>query len=271
MSKQDYYSVLGLAKTATEDEIKKAYRKLAMKYHPDRNPGDGAAEAESKFKEVKEAYETLSDPEKKDIYDQYGHAGPTSGFAHSSRGASQQEFDEIIRTMFGRGGFDFGDFQSRGAGRTAPPQVVYISLADAYTGKIVRIDSNTTLNIPKGVRHGAKLYVNNKFYRIDIAPHQRFKRSNDDLLVDIDISAIEAIIGVDAVLEHLDSAKLQFAIPAGIQPGQIVRLSGRGLKNPEYEKTGDLLIRINVTIPKNLTDAEKAALMSVRRRACINI
>jgi DnaJ-class molecular chaperone len=267
MSKQDYYDVLGLAKTATEDEIKKAYRKLAMKYHPDRNQ---EADAEVKFKEAKEAYETLSDPEKKASYDQYGFAGPTSPFSHSGRGGHfgvhPQDFEDILKTMFGRGGFDFNERSP-----SKPTYLINISLADAFIGKTVKVNNNTTVNIPKGVRNGTKLYVNGNIYRIDIAQHHRFKRSNDDLLVDIEISAIEAMMGVDAVLEHLDSAKLQFAIPAGIQPGQIVRLQSRGMKNPEYEKTGDLLIRISVNVPKNLTEQEKVALKSLRRRESIII
>jgi DnaJ-class molecular chaperone len=262
MSKQDYYDVLGLAKTATEDEIKKAYRKLAMKYHPDRNPGP---EAEVKFKEMKEAYEALSNPETKATYDQYGHAGPSNPFTHSAQPHSREDLEEILRTMFRGGGFDFNERP------TTPTYQINISLSDAFTGKIVKVDSTTTVNIPKGVRSGTKLYVNGKIFRVDVAPHHRFKRSNDDLLVDVEISAIEAMIGVDAVLEHLDSAKLQFAIPAGIQPGQIVRLAGRGMKNPEYERVGDLLIRITVTVPKNLTEPEKVALKSVRRRESINI
>ncbi len=264
MSKQDYYDVLGLAKTATEDEIKKAYRKLAMKYHPDRNPGP---EAEAKFKEMKEAYEALSSPETKATYDQYGHAGPSNPFTHTAHTTHRPEdFEEILRTMFRGGGFEFNE-------RPAPKPTyqINISLIDAFTGKNVKVDSTTTVNIPSGVRSGTKLYVNGKIFRVDVAPHHKFKRSNDDLLVDIEISAIEAMIGVDAVLEHLDSATLQFAIPAGIQPGQIVRLAGRGMKNPEYERTGDLLIRITVTVPKNLTDPEKVALKSVRRRESINI
>lgn len=271
MSKRDYYDILGLAKNASEDDIKKAYRKLAMKYHPDRNPGEGAKEAEEKFKEAKEAYETLSDPQKKEQYDSYGHQA--GNFAHRSHQADvdQEAFAEIFKTMFERGNFKFdeGVFGQRTAAK--PTFSINISLADAYTGKNVRVDVNTTINIPRGIRTGTKLFVNGKIYRIDVQPHAKFKRSNDDLLVDVEISAIEAILGVEAVLEHLDGVKLQFAIPAGIQPGQIIRLGSKGMRNPEIDKTGDLMVRISVKIPRGLSDTEKASIKSVTHRASINI
>lgn len=265
MNKRDYYDVLGVPKTATEDDIKKSYRKLAMKYHPDRNQGDKASE--EKFKEAKEAYEVLSDSQKRAAYD-----NPHSGF---ERNTYTQHDAEVFKSMFEQAfhnkGFNFDDIFAHSSASSKPTLSVNISLADAYTGKQIRVDSGTVLNIPKGIRSGTKLFVNNKLYRIDVAKHHKFQRANDDLLVDVEISAIEAILGANAVLEHLDSAMLQFSIPAGIQPGQIIRLAGKGLRNPEIDKIGDLMVRINIKIPKGLSETEIASLKSITHRDSINI
>ena len=270
MSQKDYYTILGVPKNASEDDIKKAYRKLAMKYHPDRNKED---DAETKFKEAKEAYEILSDPEKKASYDQFGHTDNT--FGHRPGTARTWTFnngDTGMEDMMGV----FGEiFKQRGFDHFQQPKaqqihVINISLIDAYTGRIVQ-DSKSTINIPKGIRSGTKLYVDSKIYRIDVQPHTKFKRSNDDLLVDIEISAIEAMLGLEAVLEHLDGATLQFNIPAGIQNGQIVKLGGKGMKNPETDRNGDLMVRITTTIPKNLTVEQKAALAPLKLRDSIKI
>lgn len=274
MSKQDYYDVLGVPKNATDDDIKKAYRRAAAKFHPDRVSEAEKAEAEEKFKAAKEAYEYLSDTEKRADYDAYGHQA--GNFAHRPQSYSEAEkraFAEAFSTIFGSGSkeFRFDDdlFGHRSAAK--PTFNINISLVDAYLGKHVKVDASTVVNIPRGVRPGTKLFVNGKIYRIDVQPHPKFKRSNDDLLVDLEISAIEAILGVDTVLEHLDGAKLQFAIPAGIQPGQIIRLGGKGMSNPEIDKVGDLMVRISIKIPRGLSEAEIAAISTVAHRTSINI
>ena len=275
MSKRDYYNVLGVPKNASDEDIKKAYRKLAMKHHPHRNKDDPTAE--EKFKEAKEAYEMLSDPQKRAAYDNYGHAASEQsnhgGFNHTNVDPAQ--FQEIFNHIFGGngGGFRFHEHGFGPQSTSNAPQTftINISLADAYTGKTVRVDKDTNLVIPQGVRPQTRLYASGKMFRIDIQPHHKFKRANDDLLVDITISAIEAMLGLNAVIEHLDGAKLQFGIPAGIQAGQIVKLSGKGLKNPELNRTGDLLIRIAITIPKTLTEEERTALKALSRRETIDI
>ena len=276
MSKRDYYEILGLAKNSSEDEIKKSYRQLASKYHPDKITGaDGSPEklqAEEKFKEVKEAYETLSDHEKRGHYDLHGHtesAGNTQQWHHRP-GAQPQQFEEMFRTFFSQNsGFNEGFFGQQPKQQTI--HIINISLADAFIGKTIKIDSKTTIMVPKGARSGTKFFADNKLFRLDIQPHFKFKRANDDLLVDIEISAIEAILGVEAILEHLDSATLQFKIPAGIQPGQIVKLSSKGMKNPETDRYGDILVRISISIPRALSDSEKTALKNVSHRDSINI
>ena len=270
MSKKDYYEVLGLAKGSSEDEIKKKYRQLAMQFHPDRNSDP---DAEEKFKEAKEAYEILSDPTKRAQYDTYGHAGePANPFGHGrthtwNTQGTDTDINEIFKSFFGK------EFYNGGA--TQPPRqqthVIHITLEEAYAGKQLKVDTKYSVNIPKGVRSGTKFYAEGKIYRVDIMPHHKFKRSNDDLLVDVTIDAIEAMLGVEAILSHVDHAKLQFTIPPGIQPGQIIKLSGKGMTNPETDKPGDVLVRVAVTIPKVLTDSQKEALKGLIHRSSINI
>lgn len=272
MSKRDYYDVLGVAKNSSDDDIKTAYRKLASKYHPDKVQGDTEkAAVEVKFKEAKEAYETLSDAEKRAQYDAYGHNGPTFSQPQGrwTHHGDPNDINEMLKSFFTKTHtFNDGMF---GQQTRQTIHIVNISLADAYVGKSIRLDSTSTINIPKGVRSGTKFYADSKFYRVDIQPHYKFKRANDDLLVDIVVNAIEAMLGVDAELEHLDGAKLQFTIPAGIQPGQIVKLSGKGMKNPETDRHGDMLIRISVSIPQNISDVEKTALKNISHRESITI
>lgn len=279
MSKRDYYEILGLAKNSSADEIKKAYRQLASKFHPDKISGEDNSpekrQAEEKFKEAKEAYEILSDTEKRSVYDAHGHVDPNSfgngqQWAHQTAGGANS-LDEMFKAFFSQthGHFNTGSFHQQP--RQQVIHVVNISLADAYTGKTLTIDNTSTVIIPPGARSGTTFYVNNKLYRIDIQQHYKFKRSNDDLLVDISISAIEAALGVDVVLDHLDGNKLQFSIPPGIQVGQIVKLSNKGMKNPETDRHGDIMVRISVTVPKSLTEAERTALKVLSHRDIINI
>lgn len=277
MSKRDYYEVLGVAKDASDDDIKRAYRKLAMKYHPDRNTDGDKASAEIKFKEAKEAYECLSDPQKREAYNRHGHASTDPNFNGGFRPGGQQwsthhnvDINEIFSSMFG-GGNPFSGMFNAGQRPQQQRQLINISLEDAFTGKQVRLSGGLSFNIPAGIRSGTRFVSENIIYQIDVLQHHKFKRSNDDLLVDIEISAIEAMLGIDAELDHLDNTVLQFAIPAGIQNGQIVRLANKGMKNPESDQRGDLLVRISITIPKTLTDEQKAFLKTMQRREIVNI
>lgn len=269
MNVKDYYKILGIEKTASESEIKQAYRRLAMKYHPDRNPGD--LTSESKFKEINEAYECLGDKEKRQNYDN----GIANGNPFANRGNNQHafhqsfDFSEMFNNIFGQTTFNFGP--NGRASRQQSVNVLTISLEDAYLGKSIKIDSNTSINIPQGVRPGTRFFYNNSLYTIDIKPHNKFKRSNDDLLVDIEINAVEAILGAEAVLEHIDNVKLQFNIPAGIQQGQVIKLSGKGIKNPEIDRYGDLLVRVSIKIPTNLSEESKNLLKSFEHRTVVKI
>lgn len=277
MSKRDYYDVLGVPRTASDDDIKKAYRKLASKFHPDKHPASEQAKVEEQFKEAKEAYEILSDSQKRSTYDNYGHIDPSRGQygGFHQQNVDSAQFQEIFNQIFGgrTSGFRFNEhgFGTQSSSNAPQTFIINITLADSYIGKTVRVDKDTQLNIPAGVRPHTRLYAGGKMYRVEIQPHHKFKRANDDLLVDITISAVEAMLGIEAVIEHLDSSKLQFTIPPGIQNGQIVKLSSKGMKNPELNKIGDLLIRIAITIPKTLTEEERNALKALSHRETIDI
>jgi len=273
MSKKDYYEILGITKSATEDEIKQAFRRLASKFHPDKIIDEAEKKvAEEKFKEIKEAYDTLGNPTKRAQYNlkdsgfSFDHAfNRNTGSDYFNNSQTHHNFDEILRTFRST---NFDNLYSKGQQNI---HVITISLPEAYTGKSLRIDSFTTLNIPKGMRSGTKFYINGKIYRADIQQHYKFKRSNDDLLFDLEITAIEAMLGVEVSLEHLDNNVLQFTVPAGIQQGQVVKLSNKGMKNPETDRIGDMLIRITISIPKTLTDDEKTLLKTIAHRVTINI
>lgn len=267
MNNQDYYEILGLSRDSTEEDIKKSYRKLAMQYHPDRN--QGSKESEEKFKKIQEAYEHLSDKDKRYLYD--SSYRKTNPFQHRADGLSgENEFHEMFSTLFRNsyaGGFREGVFSNK----KQEINIATISLQDAYIGCTISVGGKS-INIPKGIRSGTKMFIDNKFIlRIDVKPDPKFKRSDDDLLMDVDISAIEAMLGVDAIFEHLDGVKLQFTIPAGIQAGQIVKLGKKGMTNPETSQCGDMLVRISVSTPKNLTDEQRAQLQKFNHRESINL
>jgi DnaJ-class molecular chaperone len=267
MTKRDYYEILGVDKSANDNDIKKAYRSLASKTHPDKG-GDTA-----KFQEIQEAYAALSDPQKREAYNMYGHDAQqrTNGpqWSHNSgAGLSPDQLKEMFGGMFGAG-HPFGDIFGNSQQRQR--HVINITLEDAYTGKQLRLPSGVALNIPPGIRSGTKFHHDNVIYEVHVQPHTKFKRAGDDLLVDVEISAIEAMLSVDATLDHLDSSQLQFTIPSGIQNGQVVRLARKGIKNPETDRFGDLMVRITVTTPKSLTDEQIAFLKTMQHRKSFNI
>lgn len=269
--KRDYYEVLGLERTASDDDIKKAYRRLANKYHPDKlasQSPEAQKAGEESFKEAKEAYEALSDTSRRAAYDRFGHNSPNSQHNHYTSSANMED---MLREMFGNGS-PFGDlFGTRThTSSTSNRKFVTISLETAYTGTIYK-DNDVNIRLPAGIRDGSRFIHNTTIYTVKILPHAKFKRSMDDLLVDTEITAIEAMLGIDAGIAHLDGTVLQFTIPAGIQAGQVVRLAGRGMMNPETSRSGDLHIRISISTPNTLTDEQRDALKSFNHRTSFTI
>lgn len=247
MPKSDkLYADLGLNAGASDTEVKKAFRKAASKHHPDKESGN-----EAQFKIVSEAYEILSDPEKKAKYDHEQQSHGFSGFGGSA--------DDIFR--------NFTDQFRRQHQHQQQRQRVHLcslSLAQAYTGVTMPTQFGN-INIPKGVRNGTRFYVNEAKHMIEIhvAPDSRFKVNRDDLATVVDITSFEAMLGVEAEILHLDGTRYKVKIPAGIQSGQVVKMTGKGMPNPEIDRIGDLMIVANVSVPTNLTEAQKKVIQKM--------
>jgi curved DNA-binding protein len=299
MEFKDYYKILGVEKTASDDEIRKAYRKLAKKYHPDKNPSDLTAEA--KFKEVSEAYEVLKDPEKRKKYDtlgsnwkQYQHAGGSGedwvkNFNQNRQGGSYQ-FSGDFNDLFGNVG-GFSDFfesffggrgaRSRGAGGfTSASQkgsdyeaVLNISLEEAHRGteKQFTVDGRTLkVKITPGMESGKKLRLKNQggegirggekgdlFLKIQIDKHPSFVRKENDLYYDLNVDLYTAVLGGKKEITTLDGKRININIPKETENGKVLKIRDMGMNRPNISGRGDLFIRINVQIPKNLTEEER--------------
>ena len=352
-TKRDYYEVLGVSKTASKDQIKDAYRKLALQYHPDRNK---APEAEEKFKEISEAYAVLSDDEKRSQYDQLGHAGFDQRYTSEDifRGA---DFDSIFRDIgFGSGQFsdifsmffggrDFRERETRGrdlgyelqitleeaasgtereiqvdrtercdvcGGSGAAPGTqprtcprcngagrIQTSTRNAF-GTFVRVvpcptcggrgriidkacpkcrggglisrERRITVKIPPGIDEGYQLRLAGEgdmtsgaeqpgdlYVIIHIAPHQYFRRDEDDLLYSLKVGFPQAALGADVTIPTLEGTTMVKLDP-GTQPGQIIRLKGKGMPRFRSYGRGDLLVRVSIGVPEKLTQRQRSLL-----------
>ena len=290
MEYHDYYKILGVPRSASAEEIKKVYRNLAKKYHPDRNPGD--RQAEEHFKEINEAYQVLSDPTKRARYDQLGESysqwqqgGAPGNFDWgqwaSSQGGGAQEVN--LDDLFGEGTFsDFfrsifggstGGQGSRGRTSRAVPtiqQPVTITLQEACSGtsRTLQIGSRRVdVTIPPGVRNGTKVRVqgagpsNSDLYLVvELADDPVFEAEGDDLHTHVTIDVFKAILGGEVEVRTC-SGKVVLTVPAGTQPEQVFRVAGRGLpllKNPK--DCGDLYVHLKVQVPRTLTAKQKSLL-----------
>lgn len=269
MAEKDYYEILGVKKNATEDELKKAYRNLAKKWHPDKHKGDKAAE--NKFKEISEAYAVLSDKEKREQYDRLGReafgpggANPFAGFdfsqfmggggrgrRSSTRRASSSSFDftDIFGDLFGGGG--------GGAGFEPEPQPMQAELTidfrDAILGTTMALSVNgesIRVKIPEGIGDGKKIRVPRRDHSIEITvhvrPHPFFERRGDDIYIDLPITVGEAIRGAEVDVPTIQGT-VRMRIPPATQSGRTMRLSGKGVKRKNA--TGDHYCRIQVQVP----------------------
>ncbi len=287
MANIDYYTALGVSKTASPDEIKKAYRKLALEYHPDRNK---SKEAEAKFKEITKAYEVLSSDDKRKMYDQVGHSafeqgagggGPFGGaggfggqggqygpFTYSTSGGGF-DFDfggntdpfEIFEQFFG-GASPFGQQRQR-----RPVYQATISFIEAAKGaeKEVTIDGKRQrIKIPAGVNKGSRIRFENYDIVIDVLPDSRFAREDYDVVSEKEISFSQAALGGEITVATIDG-DLKIRIPEGTQPGALVRLNRRGIQHLRGSGRGNHYVRIKVVVPKKLTKNQKDLLEALQK------
>jgi|TARA_B100000959_G_scaffold287493_1_gene372822 curved DNA-binding protein len=291
MASNDYYQLLGVDRSATADEIRKAYRKLARKYHPDVNKDDDAA---TKFSEVQEAYDTLSDAEKRKMYDQYGSAGPQGGFRGDPR---WQQGGGFGGGGFGGGaGVDFSDFFNeamggRGRGgqpRSAPAQkgqnietsitVTFMTALKGGSEEVQTADGSATVRIPAGMESGKKLRLKGKGHQgmgggangdlmitVSVGGHPLYQRRGLDVEMDVDLSIVEATLGTKLSLPLPLGGTVEMKIPAGVSSSQRLRVKGKGAKASE-DKVGDFYAVIHIVAPTDLDDESKELLEKLGER-----
>jgi DnaJ-class molecular chaperone len=279
-TERDYYDILGIDKKASGAEIKKAYRKKALEFHPDRNK---APDAEAKFKEVNEAYEVLSNPQKKTAYDQYGHAAfqqgggfagqnPFSGFGGNQSGPFSYSY-----TTSGNQGFDFdlGGFSNPfdifeqffgGASpftraRSMPRYSLGISFMESVKGvekEVVIEGKNKKIKIPAGVADGSRIRFNDFYLIVEVQPDPVFHREGDDVIIKQEISLKLAILGGVVEVPTIDG-DLKLRVRPGTQSGTTVRLKGKGAKRLNSSGRGDEYVHFIVKIPEKLSREQREA------------
>lgn len=300
MAKRDYYEVLGVSKNASDDEIKKAYRKLAVKYHPDKNPGD--KEAEAKFKEINEAHDVLSDKQKRARYDQFGHAGVggagfggaggTGGFSGNPFGGGAFNYNgQTFNFDFGGGGafddilgslFGFGNGGARRARRGADYQTsVTLTFEEAIfgTSKSVSVEGkDLKVKIPAGIDDGMSIRLHGKggpapeggtepgdlYVRVRVKPHKHLTREGSIILSEERIGMVDAALGCEIDVETVDGV-VTMKVPAGTQSGTPFKLSGHGVPFRADGDRGPHIVTIVVETPKNLSKKQKELLEEFKK------
>lgn len=276
MAKKDFYEVLGVGKSAGADELKKAYRQKARLHHPDVDKTPGANE---KFKEINEAYQVLSDPQKKAAYDQYGHSAFEPGAGPGGFGGGQQGgYRTYSWSSAGGGdqGYDFGGFAdpfdifesifgaSSPFGRQArlPRYGIRLDFMEAVHGttKEVAIEGKKQkIKIPAGVDEGSEIRFSSFIIVCDVKGHNKFKRRGFDIVTEEEITFSQAALGTEKTVETIDGP-VKIRIPAGTQPGTQIRLKGRGVKHVSTHGVGDHYIIIRLQVPTKLNRHQKELL-----------
>lgn len=297
--KSDYYDILGVGRQASPAEIKSAYRKQALEWHPDRNK---TPEAEKRFKAINEAYEILSDQEKRSAYDQFGHAafepggapygspfgagGPSAG--GSTKTYRQGPFSYTYTTYDGGSAgspfegfeaFDFSDpfeiFEQFFGGaspfgqrtKQIPRYGLTLDFLDAARGgekDVVIAGKRRKIKIPAGVDNGSRINFGDFYVTIDVLPHSFFKRENSDIFVDIQVPFFLAILGGIIAVPTIDG-EIKLKIRPGTQPGTTIRLRGQGIKHLQRTGRGDQYVRLIIQLPEKLTREQKEILEKFSR------
>jgi curved DNA-binding protein len=301
---KNYYAILGLSKTATPEEIKRAYRKIARKCHPDLNPGD--KEAEAKFKDLNEANEVLSDLEKRQKYDQFGQHWNQPGYSEPqpsrSKGSTVDfdqyaDFNSFINDLLGRsssGGYtstgrrpspsDFG-----GGFRTQAPSpdteaAIALTFSEAFHGVQKRLlldDEKINVRIPPGAKPGSRIKLKGKgslspfsqqrgdlYLTIEILPHAFFKFEGDNLICDIPIRPDEAVLGTEIIIPTPDGS-VKIKVPKGTKSGQSLRLRGKGWTLPKGGR-GDLYAKLQIVTPQDLSLIEQECYEKIQANTIFN-
>ncbi|SLJ92299.1 DnaJ C-terminal domain-containing protein [Arthrobacter sp. P2b] len=292
---KDFYKILGVAKDASDADIKKAYRKLAREHHPDTNSGNTASE--KKFKDISEAYSVLSDPDERQQYDAIRAMGGGARFAPGGAGGGNGGFEDMFGGLFtgntGRhaggfnpsaggippefadlfgGGFGQTGFQrapSKGADRTASTS---ISFSGAIRGTTIGLREPSgeviDVRVPAGIKDGQKIRVRGKgqpgpagngdlVVTVSVKRHEFYTRDGDNLRIHVPVTFPEAALGADIEVPTIDGEKVRVRVPAGTPSGRTLRVKGKGVKTSKA--TGDLLVTIDVAVPKNLNKEAEAA------------
>ena len=291
MAKRDYYEVLGVSKNASDDEIKKAFRKLALKYHPDKNPGD--KEAEAKFKEISEAHEVLSDKQKRARYDQFGHAGVNGaaggnpfGGGNPFEGGSFNFNGQAFNFDFGGGGLDdilggifgFGGTRRPRRGRDYQTSLT-LTFEEAVFGptKTINLDGEKLpVKIPAGIDDGVSIRLRGKggeapeggergdlYIQIRVRPHKHLTREGAIILSEETISMVDAALGCEIEVETVDG-KVTMKVPAGTDSGTPFKLSGHGVPFRKDGDRGPHIVTVLVETPKNLSRKQREILEEFR-------
>lgn len=281
---RDYYEILGVNKSASESDLKSAYRKQALKWHPDRNK---SPEATEKFKEINEAYEVLANSEKRAAYDQYGHAAFQQGAGFPGGGANTYQQGPFTYTYYSNDGgspyeggfnFDFGGFsdpfdifeQFFGGGspfsgrrsRQFPRYGLTVSFMEAVKGTEKRVkidDQEKTIKVPAGVDDGTRIKFRDFYISIEVKPDKTFKRDGVDLYIDKEISFVQAALG-DVIQVPTIDGEINIRVQPGTPSGTLVRLRGRGVPYLQSGGRGDQYIRLIMRIPTKLTNEQKELL-----------
>lgn len=277
--KNDYYQILGVAKSATPEEIKKAYRKLALEYHPDRNK---TKEGVEKFKELTKAYEVLSDSQKRQTYDQYGAAafeggagGPGGPFGGSAGQGGQYGPFSYTYTTNNNQGFDFGGFsdpfeifeQFFGGGnpfnrQRRPVYSLHLSFNESVKGVEKQVEINgkkQKVKVPPGVDTGTRIRFDEYDIVFDVASDSRFQREGADVVSEKEISFPQAVLGDEIDVETVEG-NVKIRIPSGTQPDSLIRLREKGIQKLRGTGKGDHYVRIKVVIPKTVSKKQKELL-----------
>jgi len=292
MPKRDLYDVLGVPRGASQDELRKAYKKLARKHHPDSNQQD--PEAAKKFAEITEAWEVLGDEQKRRQYDQFGHAAagggnPFQGFGGG--GGMQFDMEDLLGGMFGGGGGAGFGGQRRGGGRARKGDDVRAEITIPFAVAAEGGEHTLTLQngskseriavkVPAGIDQGQTIRLAGQgnpgpgggapgdlLVTVGIAPHPWFRREGFNLVVEAPITPAEAALGTRIEVPTLSEGTGLLTVPAGTSSGSRLRLRGKGVRNPKTDERGDQFVSLKIVVPKELSEAARAAYERLQQAA----